>query len=168
MYIYIVYSYKCWCQAQKSRCIISSYCICTFHIRCTFYIYLYNYIIQVPNLSPRSATCRKLWSLQGLFHRRNLCYLQGNSSTLHFLQCLGLRKKPATHIDMKAKLMVGTTMVSFFLWSPNGTLILWVMECFFLSSYISMMRDFLKTIGFIASISKIITVGEAQSSVCLL
>ena len=56
------------------------------------YIYIYNYIIHVPNLSPRSATCRKLWSLQGLFHRRNLCHLQGNSSTLHFLQCLGLRK----------------------------------------------------------------------------
>ena len=42
------------------------------------------------------------------------------------------------------------------------------LECFFLSSYISMMRDFLKTIGFIASISKMIDVGEAQSSVCLL
>lgn len=42
------------------------------------------------------------------------------------------------------------------------------MECFFLSSYISMVRETLKTIGFIASISKTIDVGEAQSSVCLL
>lgn len=70
------------------------------------------------------------------------------------------------------QLMVGTTMVSFFC-GPQMVHWLWVMtiylymECF-LNSYISMVRETLKTIGFIASISKTIDVGEAQSSVCLL
>lgn len=122
----IVYSYKCWCQAQKSRCIISSCCICTVHIKCTVHIYnvysMYIYNIYILLHHPRFPTFLQDLQRAGSCGRCKACSTGGTCAT-----CKGT---PRLCTSCSALGFERTTATDgwdhhglIFLWSPNGTLI---------------------------------------------